>query len=174
MTDTLHHLGPIKLFSREWLLCILGTAVIVKFTATTVRRCQASWADISWPRPSTEFIMAVTETGSGNNCWTQWAGDTIPTAIPLNLRPCWTCPWHSRHCPTLADYRNSRWRPSKPEVVMAVILNSCSERRSASAVHRRVRYGRKCRGSRWNRVEGSIRSIFVSISGCGGRHLDFR
>ena len=31
--------------------------------------------------------------------------------------------------------------------------------------HRRERHGRKCGGSRWNRVAGSIRSIFISISG---------
>ncbi len=34
-----------------------------------------------------------------------------------------TLPDVARHCQTLADYRNSRWRPSKPEVV-ATILNS--------------------------------------------------
>ena len=39
--------------------------------------------------------------------------------------------------------------------------------------HRRVRHGRKCDASRWNRVASSFRSIVISISGFGGRHLDF-
>ena len=30
---------------------------------------------------------------------------------PLHLRPWLARPWHYRHCPTLADYRNSRRRP---------------------------------------------------------------
>ena len=37
--------------------------------------------------------------------------------------------------------------------------------------HRRVRHGRKCGGSRWNRVASSVRSISISISGFRGRHL---
>ena len=39
--------------------------------------------------------------------------------------------------------------------------------------HRQVRHDRKCVDSRWNRVAGSFGSIFISISGFGGRHLDF-
>jgi hypothetical protein len=31
-------------------------------------------SDISRCRPSTEFKMAATETGTGNNYWTEWGG----------------------------------------------------------------------------------------------------
>ncbi len=38
--------------------------------------------DISRCWPTTEFKLAATETGSGNNYWVQSAGDTSQTAIP--------------------------------------------------------------------------------------------
>ncbi len=32
--------------------------------------------------------------------------------LPPHYRPCPTSQCHRHHCPTLSDYRNSRWRPS--------------------------------------------------------------
>jgi hypothetical protein len=39
-----------------------------------------------------------------------------------HLRPIRTRLWQCRHCPTLANYRNSRWQPQLP-VSVAAFLN---------------------------------------------------
>ncbi len=58
----------------------------------------------------TEFKMAATETESGKTIERNQLVAQFQR-LPIHLRPCWTRPWHSRHCPTLADLRKSSWRP---------------------------------------------------------------
>ena len=112
--------------------------------------------------------------------------------------------WHCRHCLTMADYRNSLWRPPNDSNYYPHLRHSqtwiwllCRRLLTTEAKdggHRnrklwppswipvissrlgyksaRVWHGRKCRGSRWNRVASSFQLIVVSLSGFRGRHLE--
>ena len=69
-------------------------------------------------------------TGSGNNFLTMRDCTAFPTSTHIfstTVYPTRICP--CQHCPTSTDYRNSRWRPLKPEAV-ATILNSGNQRMS--------------------------------------------
>ena len=85
----------------------------------------------------------------------------IPTSTPIfSAMPDSDC----RHCPTSADYRKSRWRTSTPEVC-GHLMNSGNQPTSGSVT---VRSGMVTNvGGR-----SSFRSVVISISGFGGRHLD--
>jgi hypothetical protein len=131
--------------------------------------------DICRRRPTTEFKMAATETGSGNNYWTQWAGDMIPTA---------TCtfeamPDTSLALPTLTEVGRLpefKMATTEPEVVITFerwemeprfqltpILSDCPIR----IWH--------CRASTLSDV-GRLPKFKIAVmeTGSGGRHLEFR